>query len=104
MPYTMQDDVRTSAGVLPIEGEPARCLQYVATGHCPDVFRITQEEDYVTEKYAQALVAGSVPIVIGATNIEHYAAAPNSMLVLQTKEVGFMHFHAGYSKRASIAG
>ena len=42
----------------------------------------------MTEKYAQALVAGSVPVVIGAPNIEDYAIAPNSMLVLQTKEVG----------------
>ena len=47
-----------------------------------------QEEDYVTEKYAQALVAGSVPVVIGAPNIEDYAVAPNSMLVVQTQEVG----------------
>ena len=46
-----------------------------------------QEEDYVTEKNAQALDAGSVPLVIGATNIEDYAVAPNSMLVLQTREV-----------------
>ena len=42
----------------------------------------------MTEKYAQALVAGSVPVVIGAPNIEDYAVAPNSMLVLQTNEVG----------------
>lgn len=58
----------------------------------------TQEEDYVTEKYAQALVAGSVPVVIGATNMEDFAIAPNSMLVLESTEVwpilmidSFMH-------------
>ena len=45
----------------------------------------------MTEKYAQALVAGSVPVVIGAPNIEDYAIAPNSMLVLQTKEVCHVH-------------
>ena len=60
-----------------------------------DVPHALQEEDYVTEKYAQALVAGSVPVVIGATNIEDYAVAPNSMLVLQTKEVSCVHLSLG---------
>ena len=46
----------------------------------------TQEEDYVTEKFAQALVAGSVPVVIGAPNIEEFAVAPHSMIVLRSKE------------------
>lgn len=52
----------------------------------------------MTEKYAQALVAGSVPVVIGATNMEDFAIAPNSMLVLESTEVwpilmidSFMH-------------
>lgn len=45
-----------------------------------------QELDYVTEKYIQALEAGSVPIVIGATNIADYEVAPNSMLVLETMD------------------
>jgi glycoprotein 3-alpha-L-fucosyltransferase len=37
----------------------------------------------VTEKYMQALETGAVPIVIGATNIEDYEVAPNSMLVIR---------------------
>lgn len=45
-----------------------------------------QELDYVTEKYIQALEAGSLPIVIGATNIADYEIAPNSMLVLRSLE------------------
>lgn len=40
----------------------------------------------MTEKYAQALEAGTVPIVIGATNVEDYEVAPNSMLVIKTME------------------
>ena len=45
-----------------------------------------QEEDYVTEKFAQALTAGSVPVVIGAPNIEEFVVAPHSMIVLRSKE------------------
>ena len=50
------------------------------------VLAATQEEDYVTEKFAQALTAGSVPVVIGAPNIEDFAVAPHSMIVLRSKE------------------
>lgn len=42
-----------------------------------------QDPDYVTEKYIQALEAGSVPLVIGAPNVEEFAVAPNSMLVIR---------------------
>ncbi|BDA42419.1 Putative fucosyltransferase-like protein [Coccomyxa sp. Obi] len=49
-------------------------------------FENSQELDYVTEKYIQALEAGSVPIVIGATNIADFEVAPNSMLVLETMD------------------
>ena len=45
-----------------------------------------QEEDYVTEKFAQALEAGSVPIVIGPLNIGDYEPAPGSVLVLNSIE------------------
>ena len=55
-------------------------------GDGTDVLAATQEEDYVTEKFAQALVAGSVPVVIGAPNIEDFAVAPRSMLVLSSKQ------------------
>ena len=50
------------------------------------VLAATQEEDYVTEKFAQALTAGSIPVVIGAPNIEEFAVAPHSMMVLRSKE------------------
>jgi glycoprotein 3-alpha-L-fucosyltransferase len=39
-------------------------------------------EDYVSEKFFQALVAGTVPIVYGAPNIREYAPANNSILVV----------------------
>lgn len=43
-------------------------------------FENSEEEDYVTEKYFQALVAGSVPIVVGAPNIHDYEPSPNSII------------------------
>lgn len=43
-------------------------------------FENSNEEDYVTEKFFQSLVAGSVPIVVGAPNIQDFAPAPGSIL------------------------
>ncbi|KAK1304093.1 Glycoprotein 3-alpha-L-fucosyltransferase A [Acorus calamus] len=43
-------------------------------------FENSNEEDYVTEKYFQSLVAGSVPVVIGAPNIQEFAPSPGSIL------------------------
>ncbi|XP_060176033.1 putative fucosyltransferase-like protein [Lycium barbarum] len=43
-------------------------------------FENSNEEDYVTEKFFQSLVAGSVPVVIGAPNIQDFAPSPNSLL------------------------
>lgn len=55
-------------------------------GDSTDCTAAMQEEDYVTEKFAQALTAGSVPVVVGAPNIEEFAVAPHSMIVLRSKE------------------
>ncbi|KAL3814232.1 hypothetical protein ACJIZ3_015500 [Penstemon smallii] len=43
-------------------------------------FENSNEEDYVTEKFFQSLVAGSVPVVVGAPNIQDFAPSPNSLL------------------------
>uniref|UniRef100_A0A1J3CWK7 Fucosyltransferase n=1 Tax=Noccaea caerulescens TaxID=107243 RepID=A0A1J3CWK7_NOCCA len=43
-------------------------------------FENTNEEDYVTEKFFQSLVAGSVPVVVGAPNIEEFAPSPDAFL------------------------
>ncbi|KAF8054818.1 hypothetical protein N665_1312s0011 [Sinapis alba] len=43
-------------------------------------FENTNEEDYVTEKFFQSLVAGSVPVVVGAPNIQDFAPSPDSIL------------------------
>ncbi|XP_059591899.1 glycoprotein 3-alpha-L-fucosyltransferase A isoform X2 [Vitis vinifera] len=43
-------------------------------------FENSNEEDYVTEKFFQSLVAGSVPVVIGAPNIQDFAPSPGSIL------------------------
>ncbi|XP_074330289.1 glycoprotein 3-alpha-L-fucosyltransferase A-like isoform X1 [Apium graveolens] len=49
-------------------------------------FENSNEEDYVTEKYFQSLVAGTIPVVVGAPNIQDFAPLPGS--VLHIKEVG----------------
>ena len=43
-------------------------------------FENTNDPDYVTEKYFQPLVAGSVPVYMGAQNSELYAPAPHSVI------------------------
>ncbi|KAL1801906.1 hypothetical protein ACET3Z_030553 [Daucus carota] len=48
-------------------------------------FENSNEEDYVTEKYFQSLVAGAIPVVVGAPNIQDFAPLPGS--VLHIKEV-----------------
>ncbi|KAL5541084.1 hypothetical protein UlMin_043370 [Ulmus minor] len=49
-------------------------------------FENSNEEDYVTEKFFQSLVAGTVAIVIGAPNIQDFAPGPGS--ILHIKELG----------------
>uniref|UniRef100_A0A7N0T3B6 Fucosyltransferase n=1 Tax=Kalanchoe fedtschenkoi TaxID=63787 RepID=A0A7N0T3B6_KALFE len=49
-------------------------------------FENSNEEDYVTEKFFQSLVAGTVPVVIGAPNIQEFAPARGSILHIKTLE------------------
>ncbi|KAE8706092.1 Glycoprotein 3-alpha-L-fucosyltransferase A [Hibiscus syriacus] len=52
-------------------------------------FENSNEEDYVTEKFFQSLVAGSVPVVVGAPNIEDFAPSPGSYLhIKELEDVG----------------
>ncbi|KAM7251592.1 hypothetical protein ACFE04_023475 [Oxalis oulophora] len=48
-------------------------------------FENSNEEDYVTEKFFQSLVAGTIPVVVGAPNIQEFAPAPGS--ILHIKEI-----------------
>nr|GME11013.1 glycoprotein 3-alpha-L-fucosyltransferase A-like [Ipomoea batatas] len=49
-------------------------------------FENSNEEDYVTEKFFQSLVAGSIPVVVGAPNIQEYAPCPGSLLHIKNIE------------------
>ena len=49
-------------------------------------FENSEEEDYVTEKFFQALVAGTIPVSLGAPNIDDYAPQPETYLHLGTLE------------------
>ncbi|KAL6858815.1 hypothetical protein ACP4OV_017817 [Aristida adscensionis] len=48
-------------------------------------FENSNEEDYVTEKFFQSLVAGSIPVVVGAPNIQEFS--PGKGAVLHIKEL-----------------
>ncbi|CAJ1939466.1 unnamed protein product [Sphenostylis stenocarpa] len=49
-------------------------------------FENSNEEDYVTEKFFQSLVAGTVPVVVGAPNIQEFAPSPGSILHIKVIE------------------
>jgi len=44
----------------------------------------TIQDDYVTEKFYQPLIAGSIPVYLGAPNIAQFAPAPNSYIDVST--------------------
>ncbi|CAL4999314.1 unnamed protein product [Urochloa decumbens] len=48
-------------------------------------FENSNEEDYVTEKFFQSLVAGSIPVVVGAPNIQEFS--PGEGAILHIKEL-----------------
>ncbi|KAL0384213.1 UNVERIFIED_CONTAM: Glycoprotein 3-alpha-L-fucosyltransferase A [Sesamum radiatum] len=51
-------------------------------------FENSNEEDYVTEKFFQSLVAGAVPVVVGAPNIQEFAPSPGSLLhIKEVKDI-----------------
>lgn len=47
-------------------------------------FENSNEEDYVTEKFFQSLVAGAVPVFVGAPNIMDFAPSPSSVLHIKS--------------------
>ncbi|MCO5549946.1 hypothetical protein L7F22_003423 [Adiantum nelumboides] len=47
-------------------------------------FENSNEDDYVTEKFWQSLVAGSIPVVIGAPNIYNFAPSPKAILHIKS--------------------
>ncbi|KAG9450991.1 hypothetical protein H6P81_010956 [Aristolochia fimbriata] len=52
-------------------------------------FENSNEEDYVTEKFFQSLVAGTIPVVVGAPNIQDFAPSLHSVLhIKELSDVG----------------
>ncbi|PIN07290.1 Fucosyltransferase [Handroanthus impetiginosus] len=49
-------------------------------------FENSNEEDYVTENFFQSLVAGTIPVVIGAPNIQDFAPSSGSLLHISKLE------------------
>ncbi|KAK7319869.1 hypothetical protein RJT34_04597 [Clitoria ternatea] len=49
-------------------------------------FENSNEEDYVTEKFFQSLVAGTIPVVVGPPNILDFAPSPDSILHIKELE------------------
>ncbi|XP_004505222.1 glycoprotein 3-alpha-L-fucosyltransferase A isoform X2 [Cicer arietinum] len=49
-------------------------------------FENSNEEDYVTEKFFQSLVAGTIPVVVGAPNIQDFSPSPGSILHIKELE------------------
>ena len=47
-------------------------------------FENSEEEDYVTEKFFQSYEAGTIPVHLGAPNIDDYAPLPETYLHLRT--------------------
>lgn len=71
-----------------------RCLNNQPDTHKDDrlphvkfslAFENSEEVDYVTEKYFQALNFGAVPVVIGAPNILDYAPSENSIIHIENQ-------------------
>nr|ABG89268.1 alpha-1,3-fucosyltransferase [Lemna minor] len=51
-------------------------------------FENSNEDDYVTEKFFQSLVAGAIPVVVGAPNIQNFAPSSDSILhIREPKDV-----------------
>ena len=61
------------------DGRPAK-LRTIARYRFTLAFENSIAPDYVTEKFFEALVAGSVPIVLGAPNVAAFAPAPDAYL------------------------
>ncbi|MCX2431614.1 glycosyltransferase family 10 domain-containing protein [Pedobacter sp. GR22-10] len=61
------------------EGEPSK-LNTISKYKFSLAFENAISKDYVTEKFFQPLMAGSVPVYLGAPNIEEFAPGNNSYI------------------------
>ncbi|BBN09342.1 hypothetical protein MPTK1_4g19010 [Marchantia polymorpha subsp. ruderalis] len=66
------------------EGRGVNKLQTLRRYKFSLAFENSNEDDYVTEKFWQSLVAGSVPVVVGAPNIDNFSPAPNALLHIKS--------------------
>ncbi|KAL3789308.1 hypothetical protein ACHAW5_010210 [Stephanodiscus triporus] len=61
-------------------------LATIATHTFTLSFENSEEEDYVTEKFFQAFEAGTIPVHLGAPNVDDFAPLPDTYLHLRSLE------------------
>ncbi|KAL2927587.1 putative fucosyltransferase-like protein [Bienertia sinuspersici] len=67
-------------------------------------FENSNEEDYVTEKFFQSLVAGTIPVVVGAPNIQDFVPCPGSVLhIKELKDVDSVAKAMNYLAKNPVA-
>ncbi|KAL2927597.1 putative fucosyltransferase-like protein [Bienertia sinuspersici] len=67
-------------------------------------FENSNEEDYVTEKFFQSLVAGTIPVVVGAPNIQDFVPCPGSVLhIKELKDVDSVAKTMNYLAKNPVA-
>eukprot|EP01080_Neovahlkampfia_damariscottae_P003899 gene3899-7112_t len=74
--------LNTAKEPMDIKDPKERKMKLLAQHKFNLCFENSHAKGYITEKYWQALVAGTVPVVLGAPDIRKYQPSPNSIIVV----------------------